>query len=181
MGPSRVVGIGGSAGALEPIRTLLAHLATPRLAIVVVVHLPRDPHDRLPEVLAQRSALPVCRAHEDQQVEAGRVHVVPAGWDLRLRYDRIWLRAASSPRRAIDRLFGSLAQEWGRSAVGVVMSGAGSDGAKGLGAIREAGGLTLVQNPECARFADLPRAALAHAQHALQPEAIAEILSALDA
>lgn len=90
--------------------------------------------------------------------------VVPPNHDLTLVGDRLALVEAAErvgPSPSIDLLFESLAQSWGERAVGVVLSGTGSDGARGLRAIRAAGGLTMVQSPESARFDGMPRAALA--------------------
>src|SRR5699024_2416065 len=100
-------------------------------------------------------------------VQADRVHILPSGHRLGIDDNGVLRLTASSAREAqptlIDRFFRDLASARGRQAVGIVLSGSGSDGALGLKAIRGAGGLAIAQHPDNAEFDGMPRAAAKHA------------------
>lgn len=179
--PSHVVGIGAGAGGIAAIEQVLAPLSGVSLAVVVVMQPTRDQDRRLRTGVGLMSPLPVAVAREGQRLEPGQVYVAPERWDVRIRADVLWLCTPTQPRSAIDRCFASLAQEWGGSAVGVVLSGAGADGTAGLAAIRQAGGRTYVQEPSSAGFAAMPASATSHAQLRLPPGAIGDALRALGA
>jgi len=160
-----VVGIGASAGGLEALTLMLGEIpADAQAAFVVVVHLDPDRESLLAELLAARTALTVVAAADGDVATAGRVHVIEPGTELTLVNGR--LRAVTTAdtdkRRApIDAFFRSLAADRGHRAICVVLSGAGSEGALGLQAVKEGGGLTLVQEPETAAYESMPRAAAA--------------------
>jgi len=163
-GPVRIVGVGGSAGALTAFQELLGALpADCGLALVVVSH--SDPHQPslLPEILGRATPLPVAEVEDGQTVEPGRVYVAPAGRGVTLRDGRLRVEnrlPPGHPPLPIDQLFRSLAREQGGAATGIVLSGNGSDGTLGLGAIREAHGLALAQAPETAEFGAMPSSAI---------------------
>jgi len=161
--PTRdIIVIGGSAGAVEPLRTLLGSL--PRdlpAAIFVVVHLGQDSF--LPSVLDRGSALPVRAARAGDRFEHGRVYVAVPGFHLLLHDEHILLRRGpreNHARPAIDPLFRSAAASFGSRVIGVVLSGSLSDGTAGLRAIKRCGGLAVVQKPEEALAPSMPRNAL---------------------
>jgi two-component system chemotaxis response regulator CheB len=166
----RVVALGGSAGALEVLVELLGTIpATLPAAILIVVHLPADGESRLVDVLASECRLPVVEAEDKMPVWPSRVYVAPPDYHLLFeRHGRLAL-AADEPvhfsRPSIDVLFESMAHALGPLACGILLSGASADGAAGLAAIREKGGLTWVQEPETARMPLMPRQALALARH----------------
>ncbi|WP_454918895.1 chemotaxis protein CheB [Xanthobacter sediminis] len=169
MRPSaRAVVIGASAGGPGALHRLLARL-DPDLpaAVVVVVHVGADGRDLLPEVLAQRSALPVSLARERMEVAPGRVHVAPGGYHLLIEPDRHFSLSVDPKvcfsRPSIDVLFETAARAYRSSVIGVVLTGASGDGAAGLAQIRQAGGLALVQAPEDAEVPTMPQAALERA------------------
>ena len=139
-----VVGIGASAGGLEPLSALLAHLSGPTgLAYIVLQHLDPKSQSLLADLLAQASRLPVWQVAEGMAVEPDHVYVCPANAELTLEADRFHLGPYRQPNgrlRTIDRLFTSLAQARGAQTVGVLLSGMGSDGTEGLLMIRAAGG-----------------------------------------
>lgn len=161
---SAIVGIGASAGGLEAISELLGSLVTrPGAVIVVVQHLGRTQDSLLPEILARKTALPVVEAADGLRVQPDHVYVIPPNVTLTVS-DRV-LRL--SPRAAgrvihmpVDALFRSLAEECGEAAVGVVLSGADSDGAAGTRAIKGAGGITFAQDPQTARVPGMPQSAI---------------------
>ena len=163
--PFPIVGIGASAGGLEAVSQLLGALAADvGLAVVVVQHLAPAHESILAELLGQKSALPVSEVSDGMDVESNHVYVIPPGFDLRLENSRLCLTPrdqAQRPPMPIDSFFRSLASTLGRRAIGVVLSGAASDGTLGLSAIKAEGGLTFTQNPASAAYDGMPRAAIA--------------------
>ena len=158
-----VAGIGASAGGLEVFKLLLADLpAHPGLAIVFVQHLDPQHRSMLSEILARATAMPVSEAADGMPVEANHVYVIPANADLTMARGvlRLAPRApAPGPHMPIDRFLRSLANECGSAAIGVILSGTGSDGSAGIEAIKAAGGVTFAQDQATAEFAAMPRAA----------------------
>jgi two-component system chemotaxis response regulator CheB len=166
----RVIALGGSAGALEVLVELLAAVPTTLpAAIVIVVHLPSDGESRFVEVVASECRLPVVEAEDKMPVWPARVYVAPANYHLLFERHGTLALAADEPvhfsRPSIDVLFESIAHALGARACGILLSGASADGAAGLAAIREKGGLTWVQAPETARVPLMPQQALALAPH----------------
>src|ERR1035441_6007284 len=174
-----VAGIGASAGGLEVFSLLLADLpADIGLAIVFVQHLDPQHHSMLAEILARATAMPVSEAADGMPVEANHVYVIPANSDLTIAGGALRL-APPTPtpglHMPIDRFLRSLAEECGSGAIGVILSGTGSDGSAGIEAVKAAGGVTLAQDPAPAEFATMPRAAAATGcvDFVLPPERIA--------
>ena len=162
---TRAVGVGASAGGLAAIQQFLAGVpAASGLAYVVVQHLDPTHKTMLVELLARSSAMPVFEAAEGMRLQPDVVYVIPPNRDLTLSAGALHLAPPAQPRGLrlpIDLLFSSLARDQGAQAVGVVMSGMGSDGTLGLQAIKSQGGLTLAQSPESAQFASMPSSAIA--------------------
>lgn len=165
--PFLVVGIGASAGGLPAFTELLSQLPeTPEFALVIIQHLDSSQKSHLADLLAKSSHLPVQEAENGQSVEQGHVYVIPPDADLEIAGGTLRLiprQKKSKPpfHLPIDVFFKSLARDLGKQAIGVVLSGTGSDGALGLQAIKEAGGLTFVQDAATAQFPDMPQAAMA--------------------
>ncbi len=161
----RVVGLGASAGGLDPLELFLSRVpAASGLAYVVVQHMDPTHKTLLAELLQRATAMPVHEAVEAQPVEPDHVYVIPPDTELTLLGGATHLARPAEPRGQrlpIDVLFGSLARELGERAIGVVLSGMGSDGTQGLQAIKSQGGLTLAQQPESAQFDSMPRSAIA--------------------
>ena len=161
----KIVGIGASAGGLSALMTLLGNLpADPGVALVVIMHLAPDRESRLGELLAARSPLPVAQVTSTVALEADHVYVIPPNANLNsidthLRLSDLEARRAD--RAPIDHFFRTLAETHGANAMGVVLTGGGSDGTLGLRSIREQGGVTLAQNPEEAEHDSMPRSAIA--------------------
>jgi two-component system CheB/CheR fusion protein len=159
-----IVGIGASAGGLEAVSELLAELpAATGMAYVLVQHLDPGHASMLTEILGKKSAIPVAEAQDGMPLEANRLYIIPPNAALAVRQGSLRLGPRVDGSRApglIDHLFHSLAAECGRNAIGVVLSGTGSDGTRGLQAIREAGGITFAQDPASARFGSMPQSAL---------------------
>jgi two-component system CheB/CheR fusion protein len=159
-----VVGVGASAGGVKALQTLLAALpARPDAAFVVVVHLDPRAHSQLAEILASHTAMPVTAVVDSQPLEKNHVYVIPPDRQLEISDHRIAAIGFEEPRgqRApIDRFFRSLAAEHG-DGFAVILTGGGSDGAVGVKAVKEAGGIILVQDPAEAEHASMPNAAIA--------------------
>ena len=163
--PFPVVGVGAAAGGLSALLGLLEKLpAQPGMAFIVVLHLPaKDEESALP-ILARSTAMPVVPVKDPIALEADHVYLVPGGHDLVLDAGALQTRparATGTGATSIDQFFRTLADTCRGRAIGIVLSGSGSDGAVGLRRIREQGGVTLVQAPEDADHPGMPRAALA--------------------
>src|SRR6266545_822005 len=157
-----IVGIGGSAGGFEAAMELLQNLP-PRtgMAFVIVQHL--DPHhvSRLPNLLGKMTAMPVKEVAGTTTPKPNTVYVQPPNKCV-IAKDGVLTLVHRTERLnvAIDHFFESLAEEHGSRAIGIVLSGTGSDGTAGLRAIKAAGGLTFAQNEESAKFDAMPRSAI---------------------
>ena len=167
-GLDHVVAIGASAGGLEAIEDLLAQLPlNSGAAYVVAQHLSPQHHSQLVDLLKRSTRLVVVGSSDPMPLQAGQVVVVPPGCDAAFAGGELRLMDPEprfGPSPSIDRLFVSLASEWGEKGIAIVLSGTGSDGAYGLRAVGAAGGLTLVQSPQSARFRAMPQAAIAMAR-----------------
>src|SRR5712671_526005 len=162
-----IVGIGASAGGVEALEGFFRAVpAENGMAFVIVTHLPPDRDSLLAEIIGRATRMPVVNARDDQPVEAQHVYVLPPGAVLTINEGRLRLRhtgAAERERAPIDVFFTSLAEDHGEHAIGIVLSGGGSDGTLGLKAIKENGGLTVAQGTNLTRprFADMPGNAVA--------------------
>jgi two-component system, chemotaxis family, CheB/CheR fusion protein len=171
----RVVGIGASAGGLDAFIDLVSALpAGTGLAFVLIQHLDPRHHSLLVEILAGSTAMPVHEVVDGIRVERDHIYVIPPDAEMTIDDDvlRLAPRVQKVPHRPLDHFFRSLAQERGRDAIGVVLSGNDADGSLGLQSIRESGGITFAQTPESAKFDVMPRAAAASADFVLPPAGI---------
>ncbi|MEX2220542.1 MAG: chemotaxis protein CheB [Candidatus Rokuibacteriota bacterium] len=178
--PFPIVGIGASAGGLEAFSQLLRALpADTGMAFVLVQHLDPTHESRLSEVLARTTAMPVGTVTDHLRVEPDHVYVIPSNADLTIGGGvlRLAPRAGVDRHTPIDHFFRSLAQEQVGHAIGVVLSGTGSDGTLGLRAIKEGGGIALVQDEKSAKHPGMPQSAAAAADFVLAPAGIARELA----
>lgn len=162
--PQAVV-VGCSAGGVQALGVLLAGIS-PQLPVpmIIVCHTGSEDVEMLCEVLALKSMLPVQEASERHAPQSGNVYVAPAGYHLLLEVDGCFALSVDArvcySRPSIDVLFEAAAQRYRQRLVGVVLTGANEDGAKGLKAIRERGGTALVQDPTTSVASAMPEAAL---------------------
>ncbi len=160
-----VVGIGASAGGLEALRQLFGGIpADCGMAFVVIQHLAPHQPSQMAELLATHTALQVVQSKDGTAVKPGTAYVVPPGRHLVFR--KGVLQHTEPERRdgvpvPIDLLFRSLASDRQEKAIGIILTGTGSDGTLGLRAIKESGGLIIVQDPATAAFDGMPRSAVA--------------------
>ncbi|MBK6854433.1 MAG: PAS domain-containing protein [Burkholderiales bacterium] len=161
----RTVCLGASAGGLVAIEQFLAHVPPASgLAYVVVQHLDPTHKAMLVELLQRGTDMPVVEACEAMRLESDVVYVIPPNQALTVAGGVLHLAEPVQPRglrMPINLFFSSLAHDQGDRAIGVVLSGMGSDGTVGLQAIKLQGGLTLAQAPESAQFDSMPRSAVA--------------------
>lgn len=185
---NRLFVIGASAGGLEALCSLLAALPADLPAAVLVVRHIGARQSCLPEVLQRCTALPVRFAVDGQRIEESVVLVAPPDVHLTVYREGGWgrVRLGHGPkenftRPAIDPLFRSAAAEFGTGAAGIVLSGYQDDGALGMQAIHECGGVTIVQDPDTAAVPDMPRNAILQVavDHVLPPAGIAALMAQL--
>ena len=160
-----IVGLGASAGGLEAFQNFL--MAVPQdsgHAYVLVQHLDPNHESMLAELLGRRTPMPVRQITDGTVPEPNNVYLIPPNAALTIEKAQLRLSEFSEPRgfrRPIDVFFRSLAVDQGANAACVVLSGTGGDGSEGLRAVKEAGGLTLVQVPETAKYDGMPNSAVA--------------------
>jgi two-component system chemotaxis response regulator CheB len=180
--------IGASAGGIEALTVLLPALSPGLHApVFIVLHLPRDKPSVLAEIFARKCAAPVREAQDKEAVAPGTVYFAPTNYHLLLDQGPQLALSADDPvhhsRPSIDVLFESAADVYGNRLLGVILTGANDDGAAGLAAIHDAGGVTVVQQPETARAPHMARSALKlrPANWVLPLDEIATLLGTLDA
>jgi two-component system chemotaxis response regulator CheB len=162
-----IVVIGSSWGGLHALGRLLGALPPGFGApIAVVQHRQPGAVELLTGLLAARSRLEVCEAEDKTELRAGCVRVAPAGYHLLVDDGHLALSTDAAvrwSRPSIDVLFESAARVYGSRAIGVVLTGANDDGARGLQELRARGGYGIVQDPADAEVPEMPRAALQRA------------------
>jgi len=163
--PEAVV-IGASAGALEALSLILPTLpADFGLPLFIVVHVPPDRESLLAELFGAKCRIKVREAEDKEPVHGGTVYFAPADYHLLVEPDKSLSLSNEEPvlysRPSLDVLFESAADAYGPGLIGIVLTGANQDGARGLKAIAEAGGAAIVQNPLGAYAAAMPEAAIA--------------------
>lgn len=159
-----IVGIGASAGGLEALEQFLGGVPSGcGMAFIVVQHLDPNRHGMLPELLQRATPMQVRQAGNRMKVKPDCVYVIPPNKDLTILHDTLYLLDPVKPRGLrlpIDSFLCSLADDRRERAIGIILSGMGSDGTQGLQAISERGGLTLVQDPATAKFDAMPHSAI---------------------
>jgi two-component system chemotaxis response regulator CheB len=161
--------IGASAGGIDALLVLLEPLRPPlAVPIIVVLHLPDNHESRLVQVFGYRLRVPVAEAQPHAPVRGDCVYFAPAGYHLLVEPDRSFSLSCDPPV-LFSRLFESCAEAWGERLLGMLLTGANEDGARGLATIKALGGLTAVQDPAEAAHPAMPEAAmrLAHPQFVL--------------
>ncbi len=181
-----LIAIGGSAGALDAlgliVRALPADFAIP---VVVVLHLPATKPSLVASVLGARCALPAREPDDKEPIEPGVLYVAPPNYHLLVERQRSFSLSVDAvvlfSRPSIDVLFESAADACGSAVLGVLLSGANEDGARGLARIKASGGFTVVQSPETADVPAMPEAALRlmPADRVLPPVEIGPFLASL--
>ena len=161
----RAVAIGASAGGVQALCELLPALAAEsRAAVFVVLHLPRDRPSLLVDVFSQKCELDVREAEDKEPVTPGTVYFAPPNYHLLVDTGPQLALSADDlvhhSRPSIDVLFDSAARVYREHLLGIILSGANEDGAEGLAAVHDAGGLTVVQEPQTAQSSAMILSAL---------------------
>lgn len=164
MGRMKVIGIGASAGGLEAITRLVSKLSDGSgAAFVFLQHLSPNTKSMIGELLGKHTSMPVTMVYQDQPVKANHIYVMAENKNIVFSNGRLLTKDRppnSEINLPIDQFFKSLGESLGSHAVGVLLSGTGTDGTRGLRTIKEKGGFVLVQSPETAKFDGMPRAAI---------------------
>ncbi len=175
-----IVGVGASAGGLEALTELLGHLpAKTGMAFVLIQHLDPTHESMLSALMSRTTTMPVREAKDQMRVEPDHVYVIPPNTSMAMVDSVLALTPRSREHHTpIDYFFRTLSEYRKDKAIGVVLSGAGSDGTLGLEAIKAEGGITFAQDEQTAKYAGMPRSASAsgNVDFVLPPEGIAREL-----
>ncbi|QKT03566.1 PAS domain-containing protein [Ectothiorhodospiraceae bacterium 2226] len=179
--PMLVVGIGASAGGLDPCKRVLKGAPVDKnIAYVIVLHLAPAQESHVAGILQTVTTMPVTQVAETGRLEPNHVYVIAPATSLGVRDGVLEVGAPVEPHykaKPIDDFFAALAADQRERAVGVVLSGTGDDGAAGLKAIRAIGGMCMVQAPETAEFDGMPRSALGAADAVVSPDEMGRVLT----
>jgi len=182
--PFRIIGIGASAGGLEPLTALLANVSTTSgMALIVIQHQTANGQSLLTEILARAAKVRVVEAEHDMEVTPNVVYVSPNKFNLEVRRTlRLMPRNQSNRKQMIDLLFRSIAESQGSRSGAVILSGALSDGVEGIKLIKQAGGVTFAQSPDTTKFKSMPENAIKTGcvDYVRTPEEIGRQLSDLE-
>jgi two-component system chemotaxis response regulator CheB len=175
--------IGVSAGGLMALSGILKGLpGNYPLPLIVIQHRSKDERTLLEEVLQAKCVISIKQADEKERIEGGKVYFAPPDYHLLVERDRSFSLTCDEPvnfsRPSIDLLFETAAEVYKDKLVGVILTGANHDGAEGIRAVKEQGGLTVAQDPATSLFPDMPRAAIdtGSVQHILTAPAIKDLL-----
>jgi two-component system CheB/CheR fusion protein len=165
-----IVGLGASAGGLKAFAEFFAGMPAvgdPGMAFVLVQHLAPDHKSSLVELIRRYTRMPVCEVEDGMEVQRNCVYIIPPNRDLAFLNGTLQLLepvAARGHRLPIDFFFRSLAQDLRERAIGIVLSGTGSDGMLGVRAIKGEGGMVMAQEPVSAEYDGMPRSAITTGQ-----------------
>lgn len=181
-----IIGLGASAGGLDALQEFLSHLPSklPNAAIIIAQHLSPTHKSMLVQLLSRESKLKVIEAEHQATLEPNVAYITPPDTDILVSAGKILHRKpsnAAGPKPSVNVLFQSIADEKQHKAIGIVLSGTGTDGAQGITAIRKAGGITLAQDPGTARYDGMPQAAIntGHVDEVLPPDQMGEKIKQL--
>ncbi len=159
------IGIGASAGGLEALESFFK--AIPPLTnnvYIVIQHLSPDYKSMMNELLARHTAMPIHVAEDGMETEPNHVYLIPPSMNLSIYHSKLYLEAQLKHNHLnmpIDLFLKSLAQDQGKNAIGIILSGTGSDGTKGIRSIKEAGGMVMAQSLASCKFDGMPKSAIA--------------------
>lgn len=159
-----LIGIGASAGGLEALKTFFDHVpADIRHSFVIVQHLSPDYKSLMAELLANNTRLPIHEVEDNMYVERGAIYLIPPRKNMTVRNRKLSLRdkpGGTDLNLPIDIFFSSLGEDMGERSIAIVLTGTGSDGSRGIGSIKQGGGMVMVQDPQQAKFDGMPQAAI---------------------
>ena len=162
--PLYYVGIGASAGGLEALRPFVANLPThANMTYIVAQHMSPDHRSLMVELLSRETRLKVLEASNNLPPLADTIYVAPPNADITVANGKLRISKPTNtvgPKPSVDRFFMSLADDREDHAIGIILSGTGSDGARGIKAIKAAGGISIAQEPKSAKYDSMPNAAI---------------------
>lgn len=159
--PRHIVGIGASAGGLDALKQLFQSMPKDiGVGFVVISHMDPKHHSLMPEILQRHTEMEVVQAEDNCAIAANTVYIIPPGQDMSLKGGRLKLIKRNSPSSPIDYFLRSLAQDRKAHAIGVILTGTGSDGTLGIKAIKEHFGLAICQSRETAQYPGMPESAM---------------------
>lgn len=160
-----IVSIGASAGGLEAIEQFFDNMpANSGMAFVVIQHLSPDYKSMMVEILSKHTDMPVLHVEDGALVQPNHIYLIPSKKNITLFHNKLFLTEKDLSRGfnlPIDIFFISLAKDQGQKAIAIVLSGTGSDGTRGIRAIKENDGMVIVQDPTTAKFNGMPNSAIA--------------------
>jgi two-component system CheB/CheR fusion protein len=163
--PSHIVAIGASAGGLNALEQFFDNMpADSGMAFVIIQHLSPDFKSLMDDLLSRHTAMTIHRVSNGIELMPDSIYLIPPKTQMTISKEKLYLTerlVSQHLELPIDIFFNSLAEDVGDRAVGVVLSGTGSDGSRGVLAINKGGGMVLVQSPETAQFDGMPRSAIA--------------------
>src|SRR2546430_2521634 len=178
-----IAAIGASAGGIEATTELLSHVPPDTgMAFVLVQHLDPSHHSMLTELLSKKTPMRVVEVTNGMTVEPNQVYVIPPNATMSISNHTLQLGPRTESSRgvhmSIDHFMRALAEEQGNRAIGIILSGSGTDGTAGLAQIQAQGGMTFAQDEASAKYASMPVSAVAAGcvDYVLPPRAIAHEL-----
>lgn len=179
--PHHIIAIGASAGGMEEINSFFDHTPIDGVSYIIVQHLSPDFKSRMVELLARHSKLVVQEAENEMAIQSNEVYLIPNDKFMTIADNKLFLtdkQQGKGPNLTINEFFNSLAVNSGKKAIGVILSGLGSDGSEGVKAIKKAGGMVMARNPETTEFGSMPSYAIATGvvDFVLEPEAMPAII-----
>ncbi len=161
--PKYIIAIGASAGGMEEINSFFENTPLDGVAYVIIQHLSPDFKSRMVELLGKHSDLHVREAQEGMSVRTNQVYLIPSDKVMTIKDNILHLvaKGKKGPHLTINTFFSSLAQDYGLKAIGVVLSGLGSDGSEGIMEIKKKGGMVMARNPDTSEFSSMPAHAIA--------------------
>ena len=179
-----IAAIGASAGGIEATTELLSHVPPDTgMAFVLVQHLDPSHHSMLTELLSKKTPMRVVEVTNGMTVEPNKVYVIPPNATMSISNHTLQLGPRTESSRgvhmSIDHFMRALAEEQGNRAIGIILSGSGTDGTAGLAQIQAQGGVTFAQDEESAKYGNMPRSAVTSGcvDYVLSPKAIARELA----
>ena len=162
--PHHIIAIGASAGGMEEINSFFDHTPLDGVSYIIVQHLSPDFKSRMVELLAKHSKLKVEQAENEMTVQCNQVYLIPSDKFMTIQGNKLYLtdkEKIKGPHLTINTFFNSLAADYGKKGIGVILSGLGADGTEGIKAIKKAGGMVMARNPETSQFGSMPSNAIA--------------------
>ncbi|MDF3079342.1 MAG: chemotaxis protein CheR [Sphingobacteriaceae bacterium] len=178
-----IIAIGASAGGLEAISAFFDYTPLDAVSYIIIQHLSADFKSHMATILDKHTKLQIVEATNNIQIEPNKVYLIPSSNFMAIQKGRLILsdkKGQKPPHMTIDYFFSSLAMERENKAIGVVLSGTGRDGSSGIQAIKNAGGIVLVQDPGSAAFNEMPIAAIGTgcADTILSPKDMPQVIEA---